>query len=91
MVDVTPYIIVDNQRISPIGWPRPDSATIEQKGSQAQTFGIVDRVTISREAREKSRCLEASVATDSPTPENLPNKSPLVTRSVLTYSPKQLG
>lgn len=90
MVDVTPFIIVDDQRISPIGWPLSSSATLEQKGSEEQTFGIVDRVTISREAREKSRCMEALAVTDSPTPEKLPNKSPVVTSPVLTYSQKQL-
>ena len=72
VVDVTPYIIVDNQRIPPVGWsPRPGSATTERKGFENQTFGVVDRVTISSEAREKSKLHEAQVASDSPTPEDL--------------------
>lgn len=91
MVDTPPYIFVDNQRISPIGWsPRSDSATIERKGPEEQIFGIVDKVTISREAREKSRCLEEFAKVDSSTPENLSNKSSVVTSPVLAYSPKQL-
>lgn len=72
MVDVTPYIIVDNQRISPVGWfPQPGLASTEQKGSEDQTFGVVDRVTISSEAREKSKWYEAQVISDSPTPKDL--------------------
>jgi hypothetical protein len=72
VVDVTPYIIVDNQRISPVGWsPRTGSASTEQKGSEDQTFGVVDRVTISSEAREKSKWYEAQVISDSPTPKDL--------------------
>ena len=32
VVDVTPYIIVDNQRISPVGWfPQPGSAAAERE------------------------------------------------------------
>ena len=81
MVDVTPYIIVDNQRISPVGWsPRTGSASTEQKGSEDQTFGVVDRVTISSEAREKSKWHEAQVVSDSPTSEDLPSQSPVATR-----------
>lgn len=65
MVDTTPYIFVDNQRISPIGWSRrSDSATIEREGPEEQIFGIVDRVTISREAREKSRIQESFTKVD---------------------------
>jgi hypothetical protein len=91
VVDTTPYILVDNQRISPIGWSRrSDSANIERKGPEEQIFGIVDRVTISREAMEKSRCLEEFAQVDSSTPKNLSNKSPVVTSPVLTYSPRKL-
>ena len=91
MVDTPPYIIVDNQRISPIGWsPRLDSATIERIAPEELIFGIVDKVTISREAREKSRCLEEFAKVDSSTPENLSNESSVVTSPVLAYSPKLL-
>jgi len=92
VVDVTPYIIVDNQRISPVGWsPRAGSAADEPKGREEQTFGVVDRVTISREAREKSRHQEAHAGTDLPTADDLSNKLPVATRPLLAYSPKQLS
>jgi len=92
MVDVAPYIIVDGQRISPIGWsPQSDLSIAERKGSEELTFEVVDRVTISREALEKCRCLEALVATDSPISDNLSNKSKITTKPALTYLPKQMS
>lgn len=56
MTDDTPYIIVDNQTISPIERPvRPGSTAADRYGHEEQPFGVVDRVTISKEAREKAR------------------------------------
>ena len=90
MADVTPYIIVNNQKISPIDWsPRSDLATAERKGNEAQPFGVVDRVTISTEARETSRRYTAQAGTESPTPEDLPNQLPVGTTPLLADSPKQ--
>jgi hypothetical protein len=88
MTDDTPYIIVDNRIISPIERSvRPNSATAERKGREEETFGVVDRVTISREARERS--MQPPVHTEAGTPalEDLPKKPPVV-HSLLTYSPK---
>jgi hypothetical protein len=88
--EVTPYIIVDGQRITPVGWPpRSDLSIAERKGAQALAFEVVDRVTISREAREKCRCLDAIVETDSTISENLSNKSKITTTPALIYLPKQ--
>jgi hypothetical protein len=70
MVDVAPYIIVDNQKITPIGWsPRSGSVSDGRKGFEADPFGVVDRVTISREAREKSRWHESQHRMASPFPQ----------------------
>ena len=91
MADVTPYIIVNNQKISPIEWsPRSVLATAERKGNEAQPFGVVDRVTISTVARETSRRYAAQAGTKSPAPEDLPNQLPVGTTPLLSYSPKQL-
>ncbi|MFO7716422.1 hypothetical protein [Desulfosarcina sp.] len=87
MVDVTPYIIVDNKIIAPIGWSTGSISEIEkQKESQAQDFGIVDRVTISKEARDKSSLYQAQAEDNSPITERLPNKPAVPTRTLLTYS-----
>lgn len=89
MADALPYIIVDNQRISPIGRSqRSDSATAGRSGDEEQTFGVVDRVTISTEAREKYRYHLSQARADSPTPDDRSNKSPVTHRPLLAYSPK---
>jgi len=92
VVDTIPYIIVDNQKISPIERsPRSDSATAWQKGYEKQTFGIVDRVTISTQARQQYRNHLSQASVDVPTPEALSNKSPVPRPPLLAYSPKQLS
>jgi hypothetical protein len=84
----TPYIIVDNQIISPIERsPRSDGATAERKGHEEETFGVVDRVTISREAREKAGWHEAHAEPEPPLTEDLSNILPVATTHLLTYSP----
>lgn len=91
MIDDIPYIIVDNQRISPIERSqRPDSATGDRTSREEQPFGVVDRVTISREAREKARQYQAHSEADPLAPENLSKKPPTTTMPLLTYSPKPL-
>ncbi|WP_319406403.1 hypothetical protein [uncultured Desulfosarcina sp.] len=91
MIDNTPYIIVDNRKISPIERSsRPDSATAERTGREEQTFGIVDRVTISREARERARHQPAHSETGLTALENLSKRPPATNKPLLTYSPKQL-
>ncbi|WP_419656685.1 uncharacterized protein Dvar_58060 [Desulfosarcina variabilis str. Montpellier] len=56
MDDTIPYIIVDNQRIAPlvreIGIR---SSNYLEGGESDPPFGVVDRVTISSEARQRSR------------------------------------
>ncbi len=77
MTDDTPYIIVDNRKISPIERPvRPNSATAERKGREAHAFGVVDRVTLSKEARERSMQPLAHTGAAPPTLEDLPKKLP---------------
>jgi hypothetical protein len=60
MIDDTPYIIVDNQKIAPIERsPRVKLKAQDRTQREEQPFGIVDRVTISSEAREIARHLQA--------------------------------
>ena len=92
VVDVTPYIIVDNQKISPNGWsPRSASAVAGPEGRESQPFGIADRVTISREAREQFKRLETHMDDDLPIPNQRSNKAPVSIRPLLPYSPKIPG
>ena len=89
MTDDTPYIIVDNRKIPPLERsPRLKSATADRPRREEQTFGVVDRVTISREARERSmQPPSAYTEAGPPTLEGVPEKPP-APRSLLTYSPK---
>ena len=92
MVDITPYIIVDNQKISPDGWsPRSASAATGPNGRESQPFGIVDRVTISKKAREQFKRLETHVGNDLPVPNDRSNSAPVAIRPLLAYSPKKPG
>jgi hypothetical protein len=90
MVNETPYIIVDNRKIAPIERSqRPGSATADRPGHQEQPFGVVDRVTISREAQERSRRHQGLGDGDLPAIES-PAKQQPTTGPLLTYSPKQI-
>jgi hypothetical protein len=85
MIDNTPYIIVDNLKIPPIERSaRPDLTSVGRPKREEQTFGVVDRVTISRAAREKARQQTAHAEADPPTLADL-SKKPPPTRSLLTY------
>ena len=89
MIDDKPYIIVDNRKISPIERsPQPDSANADRPRREERTFGIVDRVTISREARERSMRPLPPTEAGPPALEDLPKKPP-TPRSLLTCSPKR--
>ncbi|BBO67682.1 hypothetical protein DSCA_16120 [Desulfosarcina alkanivorans] len=56
MTDPIPYIVVDNQIILPVGRIRRPGPSAGDPESQKQPdFGVVDRVTISRQARQKCR------------------------------------
>lgn len=88
MIDDLPYIIVDNQIIQPISRsPRPDSAAGRTDKEQEQNFGVVDRVTLSREGREKSR-LKVNDDAQQPLLENRPQGLTYGRHPMLTYSPK---
>jgi len=59
MIDNTPYIIVDNRKITPLRRvTTPGSVSAERPNRKDQPFGVVDRVTISGEAMEKCRQLQ---------------------------------
>ena len=80
MIDDKPYIIVDNRKIAPIERSsRTGQPTDGRNQSDDQPFGVIDRVTISKEARERFR--QKSERSDQI--EILPVSSPL-----LTYTPK---
>ena len=58
MDDPIPYIIVDNQKIAPIERIVPGPRLLEDRHPDAgPPFGVVDRVTISNEARIRYRQL----------------------------------
>ncbi len=90
MIDDTPYIIVDNQRLSPIERSsRSNRETVDRAGGEELTFGVVDRVTISSAAREKARQLQFQSDAAPPALENLALRQP-PTRPLLSYFPKRL-
>ena len=90
MIDNTPYIIVDNQKISPIERsPQTNSATADRHLREDQTFGVIDRVTISSEARERSRQQHATTDAVSADIYDAAGKTSTSTH-LLTYSPKRL-
>lgn len=85
-INDTPYIIVDNQKIQPINRSsRPEHVTVGQP--QEHTFGVIDRVTLSREGVERSRRFYHEAASQSSSP-NLIDESENLDRPMLTYSPK---
>ena len=89
MIDKTPYIIVDNQIIRPISRsPRPDSATSDTEQKQEQNFGVVDRVTISSEGREKARQQANKIEEQQLLRENRREQLTTSRYPMLTYSPK---
>lgn len=70
MIDKTPYIVVDNQKIAPIRRGSATYPTSAQKANREdQPFGVIDRVTISNAALQKYRQLQIAVDADpSPLP-----------------------
>ena len=95
MIDDTPYIIVDNQKIAPI--ERSPRVKLKAQGRtrrEEQPFGVVDRVTISSEAREKARNhhTHAGAIPQAPTHsqviKDLSPKPRTVNIPLLTYPPK---
>lgn len=88
MIDDTPYIIVDNQKIAPVSRMTPsDSATAEKQQREDKPFGVVDRVTISSAAKEKYRQQQFLVEVDPPAliPSSKGSRTPAMKR--LTNSP----
>ena len=67
MIDDIPFMIVDNQKIAPLrGASKMELVSAEMPNRNDRPFGIVDRVTISKEAMEKYRQLQTPVAADPP-------------------------
>jgi hypothetical protein len=87
MIDDTPYIIVDNQIIPPIERSSPaQSAGDEPPAQKEQPFGVIDRVTISKQARERCRQQADLTKADSTNIEDRKQIPPL-SSSPLTDSP----
>lgn len=56
MIEKTPYIIVDDKKIAPIRRVlKPTRTPAKSADREDKPFGVVDRVTISKAAMEKSR------------------------------------
>ena len=86
-MDDTPYLIVDNQKLSPIErLPRRERPSAGPSQSTPPAFGVVDRVTISDEARARARARFSRIDQPPPGPqdevEKVSSAAPL-----LTYSP----
>jgi len=90
MIDDTPYLIVDNQKIAPLHRvSKLHSASAEKPNRDDRPFGVVDRVTISGEAMEKYRQLQAQVEAEPPTLTSPFGKPWTSTIPRLTDSPKK--
>jgi hypothetical protein len=66
MAEEPPFIVVDNQKIAPL-YRVTHTRDVRDDGRDAsrEPFGVVDRVTISAEAREKSLRLKQHSENDS--------------------------
>lgn len=65
MIEDTPYIIVDNQKLHPVNRaPKIEPASSSQPDREEPPFGVVDRVTISKEALERYRLYQTAVTTN---------------------------
>jgi len=85
MIDKTPYIVVDNQKIAPIRQlPVTYPASAEKSIRAEQPFGVIDRVTISSAALQKYRQLRIAVDAD---PSFLPPPSKKVPAPVIALLP----
>jgi hypothetical protein len=89
MIDNIPYITVDNRKIAPLyRVSKPYSASDGTPGRDDRPFGVVDRITISGEAMEKYRQLQAQVEADPPALTVSSGKTRTSTVPLLTDSPK---
>jgi hypothetical protein len=90
MIDKTPYIIVDNHKIAPIRRAsKMNPAPAERPNREDRPFGVVDRVTISRQAMEKYRQLQAQVDAEPSVCTYLSRKLRSATIPLLTDSSKK--
>ncbi len=90
MTDGMPYIIVDNQKLSPISRTQPMDSPIETLAvTEKQIIDIIDRVTISAEARQKAKQILPGEMTQSTHYIASANQQ-RATTILLTYSPEQL-
>ena len=90
MIDKTPYIIVENHKIAPIRRAsKMNPAFAERPNREDRPFGVVDRVTISREAMEKYRQLQAQVDAEPPVFNYPSRKLRSSTIALLTDSSKK--
>lgn len=70
MNDEPPTIIVDNRKLAPISRiARGSSASRNRSDEKSAPFGVVDRVTISKAAREKYRESQSVVDDGLPAPQ----------------------
>lgn len=92
-MDDTPYLIVDNQRLSPVGRiSRIDRTFRSRTAVEREIVDVVDRVSISKEARRKAKQMLAEKSSASPSHHRLPSPRQFTKASnvLLTYSPKSL-
>lgn len=90
MIDDRPYIIVDNRKIAPIQpAPRAARPAGDRKKPDEHPFGVVDRVTISNEARERFRQQNISTTRRSIIHTDRSDDTRVPPSRLLTYFPGQ--
>jgi hypothetical protein len=92
MIEKIPYIIVDNRKILPIKrMAHTHPANGDRRGRREQPFGVVDRVTLSAEGREKSRNQTTHPHIASASAQVPLKKRQPAAAALLTYSPYRMN
>jgi hypothetical protein len=90
MDDKTPIIIVDNRELTPISRiARGKPASEKRSDEKNAPFGVVDRVTISKAARDKYQAVQAAAAEDSPNPRLSRPEQKTITYDAMANLPKK--
>jgi hypothetical protein len=93
MIEKMPYIIIDNRKLAPINRLQSTQPAADGEPERRETpFGVIDRVTLSAEAREKSRQYQARrasapMAAQEPSDQLAPAPSALLTYASLKRNP----
>jgi hypothetical protein len=90
MNDEPPIIIVDNRKLTPISRITRGAAFSGKRSDETSVpFGVVDRVTISKAAREKYRESQSVVAEGLPAPQRSYPEQKTITYDAAANLPKK--